>query len=104
MCLDKANHFTQPFFDLRLMEISAEMLRGKCVFWGIAPVIGARSQAYWETANRVVFPSAFVPTLEWNHRFATSAIKLIRDIGANVYFMPIRVDLVNYLTGLEFEG
>lgn len=92
--------FTQPFFDLRLLEISAEILHGQCVFWGIAPVIGARSQAYWETTNQIVFPSAFVPTLAWNRCFAASAVELIQSIGGNVYFMPIRVDLVNYFTGL----
>ncbi len=89
--------FTQPLFDLRLLEISAEMLRGHCVFWGIAPVLGARSQAYWETTNRIVFPSAFVPTLEWNRSFAIAAVEMIRSLEANVYFMPIKVDLAKYL-------
>ena len=92
--------FTQPMFDLRLLEMSAEMLRGQCVFWGVAPVVGTRSQAYWETANRVIFPSGFAPTLEWNRAFALSATRLIRAIEANIYFMPIRVDLARYLTGL----
>lgn len=92
--------FTQPLFDLRLLEISAEMLHGHCVFWGIAPVLGARSQAYWETTNRIVFPSAFVPTLEWNRSFAIAAVKMIRSLEANVYFMPIKVDLAKYLGGL----
>jgi methylenetetrahydrofolate reductase (NADPH) len=92
--------FTQPLFDLRLLEICAELLRGHCVFWGIAPVLGERSQAYWETTNRIVFPSAFVPTLEWNRSFAVSAIGVIRSLEANVYFMPIRVNLTKYLEGL----
>ncbi len=92
--------FTQPFFDLRLLEMTAEMLCGQCVFWGIAPVIGERSKAYWETANRVVFPANFVPTLDWNRRFALSAVDLIRSSGGNAYFMPIKVDLASYLTGL----
>jgi methylenetetrahydrofolate reductase (NADPH) len=92
--------FTQPLFDLRLLEICAEMLRGQCVFWGIAPVLGERSQAYWETTNRVVFPAGFVPSMEWNRAFARDAIKLIRGLDANVYFMPIRVNLAKYLGGL----
>jgi methylenetetrahydrofolate reductase (NADPH) len=92
--------FTQPLFDLRLLEICAELLRGHCVFWGIAPVLGERSQAYWETTNRIVFPSAFVPTLEWNRSFAVSAIGVIRSLEANAYFMPIRVNLTKYLEGL----
>jgi len=92
--------FTQPIFDLRLLQICADMLRGHCVFWGIAPVLGARARAYWETTNRVVFPSDFVPTLVWNREFASAAVRAVRDLGGNVYFMPIRVDLAAYLTGL----
>ena len=92
--------FTQPIFDLRLLEMSAEMLRGQCVFWGIAPVLGARSQAYWETTNRVVFPAGFVPNFEWNQVFAQAAIERIRSFAGNVYFMPIKVDLARYLGSL----
>jgi methylenetetrahydrofolate reductase (NADPH) len=67
--------FTQPLFDLRLLEICTEMLRGKNVFWGIAPVVGERSQAYWETTNRVIFPCGFTPTLGWNRDFAAKAFR-----------------------------
>ena len=76
------------------------MLQGYEVFWGIAPVLGERSRAYWETTNRVVFPSAFVPTLDWNRDFAARAIQAIRSLGNHVYFMPIRVNLAAYLTDL----
>jgi len=92
--------FTQPLFDLRLLEICAEMLRGQTVFWGIAPVLGQKSQAYWETTNRVIFPGGFAPTLEWNRDFATKAVRAIQGLGGNVYFMPIRVNIATYLTGL----
>lgn len=92
--------FTQPLFDVRLLEICAEMLRDQCVFWGIAPVIGERSQAYWETTNRVIFPSSFSPTLDWNRAFATRAIRTVQSFKGNAYFMPIRVNLTTYLTDL----
>ena len=92
--------FTQPVFDLRLLEISAEMLRDQCVFWGIAPVIGEKSRAYWETTNRVIFPAGFSPVLDWNRSFATDAIRTIRGFGGNAYFMPIRVNLATYLANL----
>jgi methylenetetrahydrofolate reductase (NADPH) len=92
--------FTQPLFDLRLLEICAEMLRDHCVFWGIAPVLGERSRAYWETTNRVMFPASFSPTLDWNRAFAVGAIKAIQTLNGNVYFMPIRVNLTTYLTDL----
>ena len=45
-------------------------------------------------------PLPFVPTLEWNRSFAVSAIGVIRSLEANVYFMPIRVNLTKYLEGL----
>jgi methylenetetrahydrofolate reductase (NADPH) len=92
--------FTQPIFDLRLLDICAEMLRGLDVFWGLAPVLGERARAYWETTNKLVFPNGFLPTLEWNREFAKSAIKHIKALQGNMYFMPIRVDLSEYLSGL----
>jgi methylenetetrahydrofolate reductase (NADPH) len=92
--------FTQPLFDLRLLEICAEMLSGRDVFWGIAPVVGERSRAYWETTNRVIFPRGFTPTLGWNRGFAAEAFRAARDLGGNIYFMPIRVNLTTYLGGL----
>jgi methylenetetrahydrofolate reductase (NADPH) len=92
--------FTQPIFDLRLLEICAEMLQGQSVFWGIAPVVGDRARSYWETTNKIVFPAGFRSTLDWNREFARAALPMIRSLGANVYFMPIRVDLANYLAGL----
>jgi methylenetetrahydrofolate reductase (NADPH) len=92
--------FTQPIFDLRLLEICAEMLQGQNVFWGIAPVVGDRARSYWETTNKIVFPAGFRSTLDWNREFARSALPIIRSLNANVYFMPIRVDLAKYLVGL----
>ena len=32
--------FSQPFFDLRLLEIFSEYLEGQDVYWGISPVTG----------------------------------------------------------------
>jgi methylenetetrahydrofolate reductase (NADPH) len=92
--------FTQPIFDLRLLALCADMLQQHCVFWGIAPVLGDKSRAYWEKTNQIVFPPEFVPSLDWNRDFARRAIQLIRQLNANVYFMPIRVDLASYLSGL----
>jgi methylenetetrahydrofolate reductase (NADPH) len=92
--------FTQPMFDLRLLDICAEMLQGQNVYWGLAPILGERSQAYWQTTNRVVFPIGFTPTLDWNRDFAVKAVRAIRGFEGNVYFMPIRVNLSAYLSGL----
>lgn len=95
-----AGFFTQPFFDLRLMEIYAELLADYELWFGIAPVLSQRSRNYWETRNRTVFPADFEPTLEWNQSFARSAMEYARAHGFNLYFMPIRTDLRTYLSGI----
>jgi methylenetetrahydrofolate reductase (NADPH) len=92
--------FTQPIFDLNLLRVCADMLDGFNVFWGIAPVLGEKSRAYWEVTNKVVFPQAFEPTLAWNSAFARRALDLVGEAGGNAYLMPIRVDLRKYLAEL----
>lgn len=92
--------FTQPFFDLRLMEIYRDLLAGLEVFWGISPVMSARSKDYWDNLNNAIFPPDFEPTLQWNRDFARQALDFVERTGTNLYFMPIRVDLVKYLEGL----
>ncbi len=92
--------FTQPIFDLDLLRICADMLHGLTVFWGVAPVLGEKSRAYWEVTNRVVFPRAFEPTFAWNTAFARQAMDVVSEAGGNAYLMPIRVDLKKYLAEL----
>ena len=92
--------FTQPFFDLRLMEIYCDLLPGIEIFWGVSPVMSVRSKDYWDNLNNAIFPPDFAPTLEWNRRFARQALEFVRLRETNLYFMPIRVDLVEYLEGI----
>lgn len=92
--------FTQPFFDLRLMEIYAELLEGLDIYWGISPVTNKQSQGYWEKRNLAVFPRSFQPTEEWNLEFAHLAMDFAIQRGQHVYFMPINRDLKSYLEGL----
>ncbi len=92
--------FTQPFFDLRLMEIYAEILTDCQIFWGVSPVTTERSRSYWEKRNRVLFPKGFEPTLAWNREFAARALRFARDSGTHIYFMPIRTDINDYLDGI----
>ncbi|MBF0283736.1 MAG: methylenetetrahydrofolate reductase [Magnetococcales bacterium] len=92
--------FTQPFFDLRLMELYAELMEGREVFWGVSPVMSEKSRAYWETRNRAIFPKDFRPTLAWNRAFAAQALAFVRQRGDNIYFMPILTDVVDYLEGI----
>jgi methylenetetrahydrofolate reductase (NADPH) len=95
--------FSQPFFDLRLLEIYAEYLAGSEVFWGITPVTTDKSRQYWETRNNAIFPKAFEPTPEWNIRFGRQVLDFCRANNSNLYLMPIRIDLEAYLKGL-FEA
>lgn len=92
--------FTQPFFDLRLMELYSEMLNGSDIFWGVSPVISDKSKKYWETRNHVVFPMDFQPTLEWNIEFSRRALAYTEQTNSNIYFMPIKVDLTAYFDGV----
>ncbi|AOX15784.1 methylenetetrahydrofolate reductase [Kozakia baliensis] len=93
--------FTQPLFDRRLLELSASWLEKDTVFWGVSPVIGPKSRAYWERVNHVVFPSDFEPTLDANIAFAREVLQFARARNDNAYLMPLRVDLAKYLTPLR---
>ena len=92
--------FTQPFFDLRLMEIYADMLPKVPIYWGVSPVMTENSRNYWETVNRVVFPSDYAFTLEGNRQFARAALDFAQAHSGHIYFMPIRVDIREYLYGI----
>lgn len=92
--------FTQPFFDVRFMEMYAELLKGHDVYWGVAPVMSERSVFYWEVKNNVVFPSKFEPTIEWNAQFAREALETVDKLGSNIYFMPIRMNLARYFSSI----
>jgi methylenetetrahydrofolate reductase (NADPH) len=100
--LDAGAHglFSQPFFDRRLLDVWSEQLAGVEVWWGVTPVVGARTRSYWETKNRAFFPADFEPTLAWSRTFAASALAWAGERGANLYFMPIRVDLASWLEGV----
>ncbi|MFQ3546859.1 MAG: methylenetetrahydrofolate reductase [Termitinemataceae bacterium] len=91
---------SQPFFDLRLLEIYAEYLEGKRVFWGISPVLSEKSRNYWEARNRAIFPRLFRPDMHWNISFGRQVLQFCRTHQFDLYLMPIRVDLPSYLEGL----
>ena len=92
--------FTQPLFDLRLLDIYGEMFAGVEVFWGLTSVMSERSAHYWRSRNRVVFPAGFEPTASWNRQLAREALERVRALGGNVYFMPIRAGVREYLEGI----
>jgi methylenetetrahydrofolate reductase (NADPH) len=82
------------------MDVCADALPGVEIYWGVSPVVQASSRRYWEVKNRAFFPASFEPTLEWNRRFAADCLRWAREREERLYFMPIRVPLDTYLTGL----
>jgi methylenetetrahydrofolate reductase (NADPH) len=91
---------SQPFFDLRLLEIYSEYLEGKRIFWGVTPVLSSGSRNYWESRNRTIFPKSFRADLFWNINFGRQVLDFCGKNRFNVCFMPVRVDLGAYLSGL----
>jgi len=92
--------FTQPFFDLELMNFYSQNLKNIEVFWGVSPAASERSKSYWQINNKIKFPHDFEPTMEWNREFAKKALKLIESQKSHIYFMPIKADVIEYLTGI----
>lgn len=90
--------FTQPFFDMRSLEIYSELLEEQQVFFGISPVLSERSQSYWYAKNNVIFPKGFKPDLDWNVDFAQQVMQYCEMHDRNVYFMPIKTSIEHYLS------
>jgi methylenetetrahydrofolate reductase (NADPH) len=102
--LDAGAHglFTQPFFDLRLLEVWGDVVDrlGVPVFWGATSVTSERSQRYWTSRNRAVLPAGFAPTLAHSREVARGVLTFARRRGEHAYFMPIRVSSLAYLEGV----
>jgi methylenetetrahydrofolate reductase (NADPH) len=92
--------FTQPFFDIRLIDIFSEKLKGFEVYFGVSPVVSERSKSYWESRNRAYFPSGFKADMEWNAAFGRDVIGFCEKNGFNLYLMPIKINLKEYLKKL----
>lgn len=92
--------FTQPFFDLRLLSVWQELTAGAQVFWGVTSVTSPRSQRYWLRRNRAVFPAGFEPTVAWHRGLAARVLDHVAASGGNLYFMPIKVGIGEWLGGL----
>ncbi len=96
--------FTQPFFDEEFLLEYMDRLDPENVFWGVSPVITDRSKRYWENVNKVKFPDCFECDLKWNKDFARRVIDNVQKHGGGVYLMPIKADLVEYLSGIVPGG
>ncbi len=93
--------FTQPFFDVSLMEAWASFLPpGVPIWWGTTTVISEASRRYWQRVNHAVFPHDFEVTLAWQRSYAQRALSFAREHHQHVYMMPISVDVHDYLGGL----
>jgi len=95
-----AGFFTQPFFDMRFLEMYADMLDGLNVYWGVSPIMSHRSESYWERKNNVIFPKDFEPTLEHSIAFSRKVYEYAKEHEDNFYVMPIKTNLEEYLSGL----
>ncbi len=93
--------FSQPFYDIRMVEIYLEQMQGLETFIGLSPVNSEASRHYWEVKNKVQFPASFQPDYEWNINFANQAIQLAQQTDNHIYFMPIRTDLARYFAGIK---
>ena len=93
--------FTQPFFDMRLVEAYADIVpEGAEVWWGATTVTEEGSLNYWQTRNRAVFPRAFELTMDWDRQFAARLLKFARERGQHAYFMPVKASVEAYLQGI----
>ena len=92
-----AGFFTQPFFDMRFLEMYADLLDGYEIYWGVSPVLSMRSKGYWERKDKAVFPKDFEPTMDWNIKFAHRVMDFISNTSGGLYFMPITIDIADFL-------
>ena len=70
------------------------------VWWGATTVTTQASVGYWRRRNLVAFPRDFDLSLEWQRGFARRAIETAGELGQNVYLMPVRTSVLDYLDGV----
>ncbi|WP_412028854.1 methylenetetrahydrofolate reductase [Deinococcus yunweiensis] len=93
--------FTQPFFDLRVMDAYSDLIPdGTQVWWGATSILTESSLNYWRARNHAVFPRTFAPTLDRNRAFAADLLRFAQERGQHAYFMPVKVDVQAYLEGI----
>ncbi len=98
-----SSFFSQPFYDIRMIEIYAEHLQGIEMFIGLSPITTLPSMNYWEIKNKVKFPKNFKAEHDWNIDFSNKVIAMAKETGFNIYFMPIKINLEDYFGKLNLE-
>lgn len=99
-----SSFFSQPFYDIRLIEIYAEHMQGIETFIGLSPITTLASMNYWEVKNKVKFPAAFTTEYDWNIDFANKVIAMAKETGFNIYFMPIRINLQEFFGKINLNS
>lgn len=92
--------FSQPFFDLTLLDTVLSHFTNTQFFAGIAPVTKQSSFDYWVNVNKVTFPKAFCLELDYNFKLAQKIIGLATSYNQHCYLMPIKTPIQNYLNGV----
>lgn len=90
--------FSQPFFDLALLEQYSVAFPKNTLFAGISPVLTQETKVYWENINRVCFPASFEFDLNYNVSFAKDILTMTKQYKQHAYLMPIRMDTQQYLS------
>ena len=89
--------FSQPFFDVSLLETFLKSFSSTQFFCGISPVTSQRSLEYWQTINRVCFPQSFDLSLAYNVSLAKDLLACSQHYNQHAYLMPIRTPVKEYL-------
>ena len=96
--------FSQPFYDSRMIDIYIDHMQGLDTYIGLSPITSLSSMNYWQVKNKVKFPREFRPDYAWNIEFANRTIETACAAGLNIYFMPIKIDLEQYFSRLNFPN
>jgi methylenetetrahydrofolate reductase (NADPH) len=98
-----SSFFSQPFYDVRIVEIYADLMKGLDVetYIGLSPITTQSSMNYWSLKNKVQFSTAFKADYEWNIDFSNRVIALGKEMAFNIYFMPIKINLADYFGKLN---
>lgn len=89
--------FTQPLFDVNLVNILLDQCNPCEWFIGISPVLTEKSYNYWTSRNNVVFPPHFNLSLNYNIKIAKDIIQQCKEKNQHNYIMPITCKLSPYL-------
>ena len=92
--------FSQPFFDIELLDRVLNEFSNTNFFAGIAPVTKQSSFDYWVNVNKVSFPEEFNLDLGYNCGLAQRIISLSKSYGQHCYLMPIKTPVGEFLDGV----